>query len=90
MNEPNISDAGVGASRGRREGGWDLRVAFVEPRQIWWWTAWRATTGTELYGFAESRIAAWSAMSQAITTGRTPDQLGEQQCGRLPRAALRS
>jgi hypothetical protein len=63
------------AAGGHRDGGWDVRVRFVQRRQRWWWNAWRATTSTELYGFADSRTDAWSAMNQAINTAQVPDQL---------------
>lgn len=79
MNRDDTSD--VSAFRGRREGGWDLRVVFVERRKRWWWNAWQAATDTELYGFAENRTAAWTAMSEAIGIDRPPDQLGERRRG---------
>ena len=75
MNE----DSPTVAAGGRCEGGWDMRVVFVERRQSWWWNAWRATTSTELYGFADSRADAWSAMHEAINTAPVPDQLGERR-----------
>jgi hypothetical protein len=69
----------VVAVGGRREGGWDMRVVFVERRQRWWWNAWRATTSTELYGFADSRADAWSAMNEAISAAQVPAQLRERR-----------
>jgi hypothetical protein len=75
MNEINVHRA----AGGRREDGWDVRVVFVERRQRWWWNAWRPTTSTELYGFAESRSDAWSAMNQAISAAKVPDQLRERR-----------
>jgi hypothetical protein len=54
-------------------------VAYVERRQRWWWNAWRAATSTELYGFADTRDDAWSAMNQAISAAQVPDQLSERR-----------
>jgi hypothetical protein len=45
---------------------WDCRVLFVERKQRWWWNAFRESTFTELYGFADSQQAAKQAMYQAI------------------------
>lgn len=73
MSENDVS------ARSRREGGWDMRVAFIERRQCWWWNAWRAATSTELYGFADTRADAWSAMNDAISGAQLPDQLREQR-----------
>jgi hypothetical protein len=63
----------------RRDRGWDVRVVYVERRQRWWWNAWRASTSTELYGFAQTRADAWSAMNEAISTAEVPDQLEERR-----------
>ena len=41
MSRDGIGDV---AFRGRREGGWDLRVVFVERQQRWWWNAWFPVT----------------------------------------------
>jgi hypothetical protein len=76
MNENNMHRAAAG---GRREDGWDIRVAFVERRQCWWWNAWRAATSTELYGFADTRAEAWSAMNQAISAAQVSDELRERR-----------
>lgn len=56
----------------RQAGGWDLRVVFIERRQAWWWNAWHPATGTELYGFAETRTAAWSVLSAAVNAAHQP------------------
>jgi hypothetical protein len=77
MNEDNVHMA-VGGG-GRREGGWDVRVVFVERRERWWWNAWRAATSTELYGFADTQADAWSAMNQAISAAQVADELGERR-----------
>lgn len=69
MSEGNADVAG-----GRGEG-WDLRVVFIERKRQWWWNAWRPATSTELYGFAETRADAWSAMNEAVSAASTPDQL---------------
>ena len=45
---------------------WDTRIVYVERRKRWWWNAWRASTSTELYGFADSREEAAEAMYRAI------------------------
>lgn len=76
-----MSRDGLGdlAARGRREGGWDLRVVFVERQRRWWWNAWFPVTSTELYGFADSKAAAWAAMDAAVGRTRLPDQLDEQR-----------
>jgi hypothetical protein len=60
-------------------GGWDMRVVFIEGRQQWWWNAWRPATSTELYGFAETRADAWSAMSEAVSAASVPDELRERR-----------
>jgi hypothetical protein len=59
---------------------WDTRVVFVERRQRWWWNAWRASTATELYGFADSQEEATQAMYRAI------EQAGLSPEHDLPRA----
>jgi hypothetical protein len=73
MSEGNVDTVG-----GRREG-WDVRVVFIERRQQWWWNAWRPATSTELYGFADTRADAWSAMSEAISAASEPDQLRKRR-----------
>ncbi|GAA1264594.1 hypothetical protein GCM10009609_29780 [Pseudonocardia aurantiaca] len=45
---------------------WDTRVVYIERQQRWWWNAWRPSTSTELYGFADSRDEAREAMVRAI------------------------
>jgi hypothetical protein len=45
---------------------WDARVVFIEKRGRWWWNAWRASTATELYGFADSPEEARRQMYGAI------------------------
>lgn len=45
---------------------WDTCVCFIERRQRWWWNAYRRSTGTELYGFADSREQARQTMYRAI------------------------
>jgi hypothetical protein len=45
---------------------WDTRVVYIERRQRWWWNAWRASTSTELHGFADSQEEATQAMYRAI------------------------
>lgn len=67
---------------GRWDGGWDLRVVFIERRGRWWWNAWRAATFTELYGFADTRIDAWSAMHDAMSAAPVPDQLRQRRAHR--------
>ena len=49
-----------------RDRAWDTRVQFIERRQRWWWNAYRRSTGTELYGFTDSREQAQQAMYRAI------------------------
>lgn len=73
VNESDTTD------RGQRDGGWDIRVVFVERKSRWWWNAWRAATSTELYGFADSRSDAWTAMNAAINARAQPDQLRERR-----------
>jgi hypothetical protein len=51
---------------------WDTRVVWLEAKQCWWWNAWRASTATELHGFAETEAAASQAMLEAIA-GAPPD-----------------
>jgi hypothetical protein len=72
-----MSENDTDPASGGRSSGWDVRVVFVESRQSWWWNAWRAATSTELYGFADTRADAWSAMNAAIRSARLPDQLHE-------------
>lgn len=45
---------------------WDTRVVWLEAKQRWWWNAWRASTATELSGFADSEEEASRTMYQAI------------------------
>jgi hypothetical protein len=45
---------------------WDTRVVYTEKRNRWWWNAWRESTATELYGFADSPEQAGREMHQAI------------------------
>jgi hypothetical protein len=45
---------------------WDTRVVYIEQRRRWWWNAWRASTATELYGFADSEEEAYEQMQRAI------------------------
>jgi hypothetical protein len=61
-----------GDAAGRPADGRDLRVVFIERRQAWWWNAWQAATGAELYGFAETLTAAWSAMNTAVSAAHPP------------------
>lgn len=56
-----------------------MRVVFVEQRKAWWWNAWRAATSTELYGFADTRADAWSAMNEAIGSAQVSDQLSARR-----------
>jgi hypothetical protein len=51
---------------------WDTRIVFIEKRGRWWWNAWRASTATELYGFAASREDATRDMYQAIERAGSP------------------
>ena len=51
---------------------WDTRV-FVERHQRWWWNAWRESTATELYGFAESQEEATREMYRAIEQAGVPN-----------------
>ena len=75
------------SAEGRWDGGWDVRVVFIERRRTWWWNAWREATCTELFGFADSPTEAWSAMHAAITTAPVPDQVGERRARRHSGAA---
>lgn len=45
---------------------WDMRVIWIVKRQRWWWNAWRESTSTELWGFAESHGTALRAMTVAM------------------------
>ncbi|WP_433282138.1 hypothetical protein ACQPZA_16890 [Pseudonocardia xinjiangensis] len=45
---------------------WDTCVIYVERRGRWWWNAWRASTTTELHGFADTEEEAREAMTSAI------------------------
>ena len=45
---------------------WDTRVVYLEGRGRWWWNAWRPSTATEIYGFADTQEAATQAMYRAI------------------------
>jgi hypothetical protein len=51
---------------------WDMRVVWIERHRRWWWNAWRQSTRTELYGFANSRDAAMQDMSAAIDAATRP------------------
>lgn len=61
---------------------WDKRVVFLAASQRWWWNAWRESTSTELYGFAQSREEAWQALEAAITTAELPIELDTWSTGR--------
>lgn len=50
---------------------WDLRVVWLVKRQRWWWSAWRASTRTERYGFADSHEDALRAVTAAIEDAPT-------------------
>ncbi|GAA1280931.1 hypothetical protein GCM10009609_51150 [Pseudonocardia aurantiaca] len=45
---------------------WSTRVVFIQRHRRWWWNAWRESTATELYGFADSQEDASLAMYRAI------------------------
>ncbi|MGI5127177.1 hypothetical protein ACQEVB_10235 [Pseudonocardia sp. CA-107938] len=45
---------------------WDTRVVWNDRRGCWWWNAWRETTCTEVWGFADSPEEALRAMTVAI------------------------
>ena len=45
---------------------WDLRVVWNVRHERWWWNAWRESTSTELYGFADSQEDAYREMLAAI------------------------
>jgi hypothetical protein len=45
---------------------WDTRVVWNVARGCWWWNAWRETTSTEVWGFADSAEDAMRAMTVAI------------------------
>jgi hypothetical protein len=47
-------------------GGWDIRIAWNTRQQLWWWSAWKASTGTELWGFVISKEQAFHAMTATI------------------------
>jgi hypothetical protein len=66
---------------------WDTRVVFLVASQRWWWNAWRASTSTELYGFAGSREEAWQALEDAIAAAEQPTDLDERRPGRNGGAA---
>jgi hypothetical protein len=51
---------------------WDTRVVYIERQQRWWWNAWRPSTSTELYGFADSQDDAREAMDRAIGQAEPP------------------
>jgi hypothetical protein len=55
-----------------RQREWDTCVQFIERRQCWWWNAYRRSTGTELYGFTDSREQAQQAMYRAIEQAEQP------------------
>jgi hypothetical protein len=71
-------------TEGRREGGWDMRVVFIERRRSWWWNAWRPATSTELYGFADTPADAWAAMDSAISAAQVPDQVAQRRTAGPP------
>ena len=80
-----MSAAPVAALRLRHtvaEREWDLRIVWLAERRRWWWNAWRASTSTELYGFADS------------TRGCSPRDDGRHRgrayaaCARCPDPAL--
>jgi hypothetical protein len=81
-----MSEENADMASGRR-GGWDMRVVFIERRRHWWWNAWRPATSTELYGFAETRADAWSAMNEAVSAAPVPDQLRERRARHTSGAA---
>lgn len=45
---------------------WDTRVVWNVQRGRWWWNAWRETTSTEVWGFADSPEDAMRAMTVGI------------------------
>jgi hypothetical protein len=45
---------------------WDTRIVWIERRQRWWWNAWRESTSTELWGFADSQLDALRGMTAAL------------------------
>lgn len=45
---------------------WDIRIVWNVGRQRWWWNAWRESTGTELWGLADSWQDAQAAMTEAV------------------------
>lgn len=47
-------------------GAWDMRIAWNTRQQRWWWSAWKASTRTELWGFVTSKEEAFIAMTAAI------------------------
>ena len=49
---------------GKRE--WDTRIVWNQRHSRWWWNAWRETTATELWGFADTPEDALRAMTTAI------------------------
>jgi hypothetical protein len=55
----------------------DTRIVYIEKRRRWWWNAWRASTATELYGFADSREQAQRQMFEAIEQEVPSPVLGE-------------
>jgi hypothetical protein len=56
---------------------WDTRVVYIEKHGRWWWNAWRASTATELYGFAESEEEAARQMYWAIEQAGPSPALGD-------------
>jgi hypothetical protein len=50
---------------------WDIKVVWIERRQKWWWNAWQESTSTELWGFAESRELAVTALTAAVENHRS-------------------
>ena len=49
---------------GERE--WDTRQVWNQREQRWWWNAWRERTATELWGFSDDEMTAYTAMTAAI------------------------
>ena len=44
-----------------------MRIVWNVARQRWWWNAWRESTSTELWGFADAKEDALHAMTAAIS-----------------------
>ena len=61
---------------------WDMRVVWLVDRRCWWWNAWHARTGTELFGRAETSVDARNALSAAISDWHSaagPDADGRER-----------